>query len=245
VQVVEGKPTDAAAAREFAILHKGGDGFLRPGVSVIHGAAFNAADFTQIAKVGVGLIWSRRSNIELYGATTDVFTTKGSGVKIALVPDWSPTGSDGMIEELKSAATWNAAQYPQVFENAELVKMETAVPAKLAGRDKQIGSLAKGMYADPLLIRRNTTDAYQAFLHANPADVRLVVIGGVPTCGDPDLMDRLLPHEELESLTVCGVPKKPSISSHSRGYRKPRRRSSRFPVNSRRTCRNAAFPWRN
>jgi len=208
VHAGEGKPTDAAAAREFAMLAKNGDGFLRPGVSVIHGVAFNAADFKQMAKASVGLIWSPRSNIELYGATTDVFSAKGSGVKIALAPDWSPTGSEGMIEELKYASTWNAAQYPPVFENAELVKMATVVPAQLAGADKQIGTLDKGMYADLLLIRRNASDAYQALLHASPADVRLVMIGGVPTYGDADLMDRLLPQHELERLTVCGVPKK-------------------------------------
>src|SRR5207253_1274694 len=39
----------------------------------------------------VGLIWSPRSNIELYGDTTDVRTAKRMCVKIALAPDWSPT----------------------------------------------------------------------------------------------------------------------------------------------------------
>jgi len=190
------------------MLAKNGDGFLRPGVSVIHGVAFNAADFKRMAKAGVGLIWSPRSNIELYGGTTDVLSAKASGVKIALAPDWSPTGSDGMIEELKYASTWNAAQYPPVFENGELVNMATIFPAQLAGADKQIGSLAKGMYADLLLIRRNVTDANRALLYASPADVRLVVIGGVPIYGDADLMDRLLPQRELERLTVCGVSKK-------------------------------------
>jgi 5-methylthioadenosine/S-adenosylhomocysteine deaminase len=215
VHAGEGKPADAAAAREFAMLAKNGDGFLRPGVSVIHGVAFNTADFKQMAKAGVGLIWSPRSNIELYGGTTDVLSAKTSGVKIALAPDWSPTGSDGMIEELKYASTWNASQYPPVFENGELVKMVTIVPAQLAGADKQIGSLAKGMYADLLLIRRHVTDPDQALLYASPADVRLVVIGGVPIYGDPDLMDRLLPQHELERLTVCGVSKKLYINPQS------------------------------
>jgi 5-methylthioadenosine/S-adenosylhomocysteine deaminase len=231
------------AAREFEMLAKNGDGFLRPGVSVIHGAAFSAADFKEMAKAGVGLVWSPR-NIELYGATSDVFSAKGSGVKIALAPDWSPTGSDGMMEELKYASTWNAAQYPTVFENAELVKMATVVPAQLAGVDKQIGTLAKGMYADPILIRRNASDAYQALLHASPTDFRLVVIGGVPTYGDPDLMDKLLPQHELERLTSA-ERRRNSISSHSKEFRKPRRRSSRFPVNSSRNCRNGVLRWRN
>jgi 5-methylthioadenosine/S-adenosylhomocysteine deaminase len=208
VHAGEGKPTGAAAAREFAMLYRAGDGFLRRDVSAIHGTAFNAADFTQMSKPGVGLIWSQRSNVELYGGTADVLSARTSGVKIALAPDWSPTGSDGIIEELKYASTWNAAQDQPVFENGELVKMATIVPAQLAGADKQIGSLAKGMYADLLLIRRSVTDANKALLYASPADVRLVVIGGVPIYGDPDLMDRLLPQHELERLTACGVSKK-------------------------------------
>lgn len=203
----EGSVTDPAAAREFRMLDKGGDGFLRPGVSIIHGAAFNAEDFATMAKAGVGLVWSPRSNIELYGSTTDVRSAKSAGVKIALAPDWSPTGSDGMLEELKYAATWNAAQYPPVFSANELANMATAIPAQLAAADKQIGSLARGMYADLLLIRRKETDPYQALVQAAPADVRLVVIGGVPVYGDPDLMEKLLPGGHLERLAVCGAPK--------------------------------------
>ena len=208
VHVGEGNPTDAAAAREFAMLSKSGDGFLRPGVSVIHGTAFNMDDFQQMAKAGVGLIWSPRSNVELYGATTDVRSAKQAGVKTALAPDWSPTGSDGMIEELKYASTWNAAQYPPVFQNQELVEMATQTPAKLGAAADKIGALAKGMYADLLLIRKKGGDAYQALLEASPADVRLVVIGGVPVYGDRELMEKLLPDRPLEELTVCGAPKK-------------------------------------
>ncbi len=203
----EGSTTDAAAAQEFQMLAKNGDGFLRPGVSFIHGTAFNAEDFAEMAKAGVGLIWSPRSNIELYGSTTDVRSAKSAGVKIALAPDWSPTGSDGMLEELKYAATWNAAQYPPVFSEIDLANMATAIPAQLAAADKQIGSLAKGMYADLLLLRKKGTDPYQTLVQAALADVRLVVIDGVPVYGDVDLMNKLLPGRNLEQLTVCGAPK--------------------------------------
>src|SRR5579864_1435659 len=121
IHVGEGKPSDASSTREFKMLTKRGDGFLRPGVSVIHGVAFGKAEFMQMAAGGVGLIWSPRSNIELYGSTTDVRSAKEAGVKIALAPDWSPSGSDGMLEELKYAATWNASQTPPIFTDAELV----------------------------------------------------------------------------------------------------------------------------
>jgi 5-methylthioadenosine/S-adenosylhomocysteine deaminase len=208
VHAGEGRPGDASAAREFAMLAHNGDGFLHAGVSVIHATAFTPADFQQMARAGVGLIWSPRSNIELYGATTDVRSAQAAGVRIALGPDWSPTGSDGMMEELKYAATWNADQDPAIFTNTALVEMATSVPAQLAAAGTEIGSLAKGMYADLLLIRKTEADPYQALLQAGPADVRLVVIGGKPVYGDADLMDRLLPARPLEELTVCGARKK-------------------------------------
>jgi 5-methylthioadenosine/S-adenosylhomocysteine deaminase len=208
VHVGEGKPGDAASAREFRMLAKRGDGFLRAGVSVIHGVALGRTEFKQMADAGMGLIWSPRSNIELYGATTDVRTAKELGIKIALAPDWSPSGSDGMIEELKYAATWNASQVPPVFDDAELVRMATNVPAMLAGADRQIGSLTKGLYADLLLIRKSgKIGAYESLLHARAADIRLVVIGGVPTYGDADLMNKLLPGRHLELIIVCGASK--------------------------------------
>lgn len=88
IHVGEGKPTDAASAREFAMLVKrNDDGFLHRGVSIIHGVALGKSEFDKMAKNEMGLIWSPRSNIELYGATTDVRSAKAAGVKIALDAD--------------------------------------------------------------------------------------------------------------------------------------------------------------
>ena len=76
-----------------------------------------------MAKNGVGLIWSPRSNIELYGVTTDVALAKEQGVKIAVAPDWSPSGSDGLLQELKYVATWNAG--------AERIMLQDFLPRDL------------------------------------------------------------------------------------------------------------------
>ncbi len=65
-----------------------------------------------MAAHGVNLIWSPRSNLELYGSTADVAAAKAAHVKIALAPDWSPTGSDGLLAELNYAAAWNDTQTP-------------------------------------------------------------------------------------------------------------------------------------
>jgi 5-methylthioadenosine/S-adenosylhomocysteine deaminase len=205
IHVGEGK--DAAAAREFRMLNKREDGFLRQGVSIIHGVALGKLDFEKMKEKGVALIWSPRSNIELYGVTSDVGTAKDKGVRIALAPDWSPSGSDGLLQELEYAATWNAAQSPVVFTSKELVQMATSVPAELAGVEKNIGRVERGFYADLLLIRRQAGDPYDVVLHTSAADVRLVVINGVAIYGDPDLMNRLSAGRKLETITVCGKPK--------------------------------------
>jgi len=89
--VAEGKSNDAASKREFIAFSHGG--FLRPGSSIIHGVALKRPEFEQMASAGVGLIWSPRSNIELYGETADIVSAKsaeGEGRKritIALAPD--------------------------------------------------------------------------------------------------------------------------------------------------------------
>lgn len=213
IHIAEGKPTDASAAREFAIL--GAQGFLTKGVVIIHGVALGESQFQEMARNGVGLIWSPRSNIELYGATADVATAKRDCIMMALAPDWSPTGSSGMLEELKYATMWNARQGSSIFSEEDLVKMATVYPAQLAGLDDKIGKLARGLYADLLLLKRKGSDPYQALISATPSDIRLVVVGGTPVYGDPDLMNKLLPGRHLDSLNVCGEEKALYLDSQS------------------------------
>jgi 5-methylthioadenosine/S-adenosylhomocysteine deaminase len=75
---------NASAAREYKMFVA--QGFLRPGVSVIHGVALKAPQFQEMAAHGVGLIWSPRSNCELHGTTTDVASAKSAGVVLAIAP---------------------------------------------------------------------------------------------------------------------------------------------------------------
>jgi 5-methylthioadenosine/S-adenosylhomocysteine deaminase len=214
VHLAEGKPTDASAAREFRMLKA--QGFLRPGVSIIHGGALKQTDFKELSAGRVGLIWSLRSNLELYGATTDVASALREHVKIALSPDWSPTGSNGMLEELKFSAIWNQGQVPAVFTSAELVRMATGYPAQLAGLADKIGTLAPGYYADLLVVKSKEKDPYEALLHASPRDVELVIVGGEPVYGNPELLRKILGTQSLESLTVCGVQKAIYFGSEAR-----------------------------
>jgi 5-methylthioadenosine/S-adenosylhomocysteine deaminase len=212
--VSEGKPTDASAAREFNMF--AARGFLRSGVSIIHGVALKQPQFKQMAAQHVGLIWSPRSNIELYGGTADIASAWHENVRMAIAPDWSPTGSDGMLQELKYAATWNAGQRESIFSNKELVRMATEYPAELAGLDDKIGVIAADKYADVTVLKRKGKDPYDAIVHANPQDVELVIIDGRPVYGNPGTMKKILPHEKLELFPVCGTEKAVSFESEAK-----------------------------
>ncbi len=206
IHLNEGGHEDASAAREFSMLK--GRNLLLPGVAIIHGVALQPEMFTEMAAHGVSLIWSPRSNLELYGSTADVAAAKAAKVKIALAPDWSPTGSDGLLAELNYAAAWNEAQEPHPFTDRELVSMATSTAADLIGASDRLGALQPGHDADLLVIRPEADerhDAWWTVSHATAGQVKLVTVGGAPLYGDPELLAKW--SRPTEKLEVCGSPK--------------------------------------
>jgi hypothetical protein len=199
IHVSEGQ--DASAAREYRMLKA--SGFLRPGVSIIHGVALQKAQFSEMAANGVGLIWSPHSNFALYGKTVDIASAKGAGVTIAIAPDWSPSGSNGMVEELQYASQWNSQQEQKIFDPPDFVQMATANAAKLVGASDKIGSLAAGMAADIVVFPPKGDSPWTALFDADPGSVRLVLVGGKAKLGDLDLMKKLMPNQKFETVTVC------------------------------------------
>jgi hypothetical protein len=201
VHLAEGRPNDAAARREFRMLK--GQGLVRAGVGIIHGTALTLEDFQAMRDNGAGLVWSPRSNDELYGGTTNILAAQAEGVMIAIGPDWSPTGSGGMLQELEYAASHHSG-----ITAKQYVAMATSTAAKIVRLDDRIGSLAAGKMADLVVIRSRGGAAYDTVVTATPADILLVAVGGIPLYGDPGIMAALLPGKKLESLTVCGSEKK-------------------------------------
>ncbi len=200
IHLAEGSPSDASAHREFRMLSA--QGFLRDGVSIIHGTALWADDFTKMADAKVGLIWSPRSNDELYGGTSNIPAAQKAGVSIAIAPDWSPTGSAGMLQEI----TYAAARYPIYFNARQLLEMATFVPARLSRLDDRLGRLQPNYFADLTVIGMRGGSP-ESVVKASPADVQLVVVGGQPVYGDQDLLRSLSANQKIDSLTVCGTAK--------------------------------------
>jgi len=213
IHLSEGASTDSSAHREFRMLKQ--RKILGQNILIVHGSALAYADFMDMASNGMGLVWSPRSNEELYGSTTNIAAAIDAKVPIAVAPDWSPTGSAGMLQELNFINT-NFTY----FKSDVLVQKATSIPAQLARLDGRIGTIAKDKYADLVILRPrpNTVTPYDSIVISTAADVELVMVGGMPMYGDFDTMKQIVPPGTLYPLTVCGTQKGINLQGFSEGW---------------------------
>jgi cytosine/adenosine deaminase-related metal-dependent hydrolase len=200
VHVAEGAPEDLESTVEFRALK--GAGLLGSHTAIIHGVALGPDQFKEMANSGTALIWSPRSNFELYGFTADVASAKKANVTMALAPDWSPTGSANSLAELRYAKQVSHEKLGDLFSDQDLFEMSTSIPARIARIDDKVGSVKKGLYADLFVLAGDVTQPYAALTHAKPEDVQLVLVGGVPIYGSEKLMAAFA--VKMEEVDVCG-----------------------------------------
>jgi 5-methylthioadenosine/S-adenosylhomocysteine deaminase len=201
IHVGEGAPDDTESMVEFRALK--GAGLLGSHTAIIHGVALGPDEFKEMSSSGTALIWSPRSNFELYGFTTDVAAARKANVTIALAPDWSPTGSTNSLAELRYAKQVSHEKLADLFSDKDLFEMSTSIPARIARIDDKVGSVKKGLYADLFVLAGDGSQPYAALAHANPEDVQLVLVGGVPIYGSEKLMNSFA--AKTEEVDVCGT----------------------------------------
>ncbi len=196
IHLAEG--TDAFSLEEFTFMQS--QSLLNAKGVVIHGIPLRPVDFGAMSQHGTSLVWSPRSNIELYGATADIAAALDAGVEIALAPDWAVTGSSNMLNELKVADLWNSERLGGRLTDRQLVDMATSVPAHIAGIDDEVGAIKVGLRADLVVINGNHNNPYRAVIDATASNVDLVFINGVPLYGDRVFMKHFWNESELEEI---------------------------------------------
>lgn len=192
---------DKLSADEFDRLE--GANLLRKELVIVHGAGLTPSQLKKFGQVGGHLVWSPTSNYMLYGEMADVKTALESGVTVSLSNDWAPSGTHNVLAELKVAAAAYRDRYGSELPPRLLAEMITVNPAKAIGWENRAGRLASGLNADVVILKRNGGDPYQTLLAATEKSVRLVVVGGEPLFGDPEIMNILKPND-TELLTVTG-----------------------------------------
>lgn len=177
---------DVNARAEFDVADR--NGVITEKTAIVHCLGCSTAQLARMSQVQADLIWSPRSNIDLYGETADVTTARALGVTIALGVDWTPSGSMNLLGELQCAAHLNERYYDRAFSDVELVAMATVNGAIAMNLDDQLGRVAPGYHADLAVFRGDRSRPYRALLDARAADVRLVIVGGRAIYGDAPLL---------------------------------------------------------
>jgi cytosine/adenosine deaminase-related metal-dependent hydrolase len=177
---------DVNARSEFDVADR--NGVITEKTAIVHCLGCSTAQYARMAAVGADLIWSPRSNIDLYGETADVTTAHALGITVALGVDWTPSGSMNLIGELQCAAHLNERYYARTFSDVELVAMATVNGAIAMNLDDSIGRLAPDYQADLAVFAGDRTRPYRALLDARAQDVRLVVVAGRAIYGDAPLL---------------------------------------------------------
>ncbi|MBP9111986.1 MAG: amidohydrolase family protein, partial [Polyangiaceae bacterium] len=176
--------------------------------AVIHAVAVGPEEAALFRADQTAVIWSPRSNVDLYGNTSPVTLLDVSGVQIALGTDWIPSGSMNMFRELQCADGLNKKYYDQRFSDSDLWKMVTENAAFAVGGKNSIGMLKPGYVADIAIYNGKTNKDHRAIIDGGVEDTVLVLRGGVPLYGDTAVMDAL-GADTCESMgEVCGTEKK-------------------------------------
>jgi 5-methylthioadenosine/S-adenosylhomocysteine deaminase len=206
IHIAEGLPTDPESAQELDMLDA--HGLLGPHTALIHSVGLSPAQLARVLRAGSSIVWSPRSNFELYGQTANVAAAFREGVTISLAPDWSPSGSDNMWEEIQYAQQVSNLKLNHRFTGQQLFEMASVIPARVANIHDKVGSVAPGMLADFFLIKspaEGNMNVFDAVLTEKISNIDLVVIDGVPTYGAPAMLKAL--NIATEPIAICGTQK--------------------------------------
>ena len=178
-------------------------GMSGPGQSFVHATDATISQLAQMAESGTTMIWSPRSNLDLYAQTSPADIAQRMGVPVAIGPDWTWSGSVNPARELQCAHEYLETRSDDVVDDAWLWRMATSDAAIAVGLDGILGSLDVGMKAD-ISVFNWTNEPYRSVIQSGPEDVRLVIVDGQALYGLESLMTPLAEHPEwCETVTPC------------------------------------------
>ncbi|MEO7093397.1 MAG: amidohydrolase family protein [Polyangiales bacterium] len=203
-----GEGYDRAQRAEFDIEE--GHQLFGSKSAFIHTAGAHAREYTKMAATGTKLIWSPRSNLDLYGDTAHVSVARKLGVQVALGCDWSPSGSWQVPEEMRCAYEVDQSGFGATLTEDDVVAMTTSIAADAVGVGDKVGRLEVGMIADLQIVSGDKTKPAHSAIQAGPNETALVFVGGKPVYGESTLLDAVVTDATLcDAVPLCtGVNKK-------------------------------------
>ena len=186
----------------YEIDHMIDIGMAGPGMVFVHATDASTEQLARMAIEGTSILWSPRSNLDLYAATTNADIALRLGVDVALGPDWTWSGSANPMRELRCAAEYLQSRNTSLSDK-DIWEMGTADAARLVGLDGILGILEPGVKADIAVFNYSETP-YRPIIEAAPEAVQLMIINGRALMGHPDLMAETVADDSLcEVIQAC------------------------------------------
>ncbi|MDX2161263.1 MAG: amidohydrolase family protein [bacterium] len=195
-----GEGTDETAAAEYARLEA--LGCMGANTVIVHGVAnFDQAVVAHLHRPqNIGLVWCPSSNLYLLGQTIEISHYTITCMQTpALGSDSRLTADGDLLDEMRAALRLHGDRAAP-----DILDMVTVGGAE-ALRLPDAGHLRPGAQGDFIVLRDDASPVL-ALCRSSRAALALVVRGGVPQIGDPDLMRRF-PHISSVEATLDGVPK--------------------------------------
>lgn len=196
-----GEGWDNFSRGEFATLQLTKK-LLTKNTALIHAISLLDDEWDAVAAAGATVIWSPSSNVRLYGRTVDIGAVIGRGIHVALAPDWTPTGSSTLLDEMgfvRKRYLW--------LDPEHLLGMVTTAPAAIMGFT-DLGRIEAGCLADLLVfaaeeVPLSRSAAAKAIVDSSVDGLRMAMIAGVGVYGEPRLLEQFpAPSLTTEAIAI-------------------------------------------
>lgn len=174
---------------------------------LIHSMGLTTAQLMEVVDTDAHVVWSPSSNMVLYGETAPIEEMLSLGVSVGLGPDWTVSGEDEMLSEMRFAYDYGQAEDIDALTPERIWRMATEGSADAVGLVDHIGRLEVGARGDVTVFGRRGADPYRAVLDSRAQDVRLVLIDGAAYYGDLALEVATSVNGECDMLDACGSMK--------------------------------------
>jgi hypothetical protein len=201
----------------YEIDHMFDVGMDGPGQGFVHATDASAAQLAQMAESGTTMVWSPRSNLDLYAQTSPADIARTLGVPVAIGPDWTWSGSLNPARELECAHQYLDTRVDGLVDDVWLWEMATQDAARAVGLDGVLGSLEVGMKADISVFTWHI-EPYRSVIQAGPEDVLLVIVDGQALYGTAELMEPVASNPDwCETVTPCSEARTLCVQADSSG----------------------------
>lgn len=174
---------------------------------LVHSMSLTTAQLMEVRDTGAHIVWSPSSNLVLYGETAPIAEILELGISVGLGPDWTVSGEDEMLSEMRVAYEYGRAESIDALTTERLWHIATAGGAQAVGLAEHIGRLEVGLRADVVVFGRRAEDPFRAVLESRAPDVRLVLIDGAGYYGDLELEGAAAVNGDCDVLDACGAMK--------------------------------------